>query len=113
MKEFTCIVCPKGCRIFADGDTLTGAGCGRGLEYVRSEMENPTRMVTSTVRLAGSQLPRLAVKTSAPIPKEMMLRAAELLNDVTVQAPVESGAVIVKNILGTGVDFIATKSVGE
>mgnify|MGYP004473945889 CR=1 FL=1 len=113
MKEFTCIVCPKGCRIFADGETLTGAGCNRGMEYVRSEMKNPTRMITSTVRLAGSKLPRLPVKTSAPIPKKMMLRAVELLNNITVQAPVESGAVVLKNILGTDVDFIATKSVGK
>lgn len=112
MKEFTCIVCPKGCRIFMDGDRgLTGAGCNRGIDYVRSEMENPTRVITSTVRLAGSQLPRLPIKTSAPIPKEMMMRAVALLNDITVQAPVKNGDVIIKNILGTGVNFIATKNV--
>lgn len=114
MKEFTCIVCPKGCRIFLgeDGD-LSGAGCERGIAYVQSEIENPTRMVTSTVRLAGSELPRLPVKTSAPIPKKMMMRAVALLNDITVQAPVKSGDVIIKDVLGTGVDFIATKSAGK
>ena len=90
---------------------LTGAGCNRGIDYVRSEMENPTRVITSTVRLAGSQLPRLPIKTSAPIPKEMMMRAVALLNDITVQAPVKNGDVIIKNILGTGVNFIATKNV--
>ena len=103
MKEFTCIVCPKGCRIFVDGDgKFTGAGCERGIRYVESEMENPTR---------GGELPRLPVKTSAPIPKKMMLRAVALLNDVTVEAPVRCGDVILKNILDTGVDFVATKSV--
>lgn len=112
MKEFTCIVCPKGCRIVMDGNgDLMGAGCNRGIDYVHSEMENPTRMVTSTVRLAGSQLPRLPIKTSAPIPKEMMMRAVALLNDITVQAPVKNGDVVIKNILGTGIDFIATKNV--
>ncbi|MEG0258160.1 MAG: DUF1667 domain-containing protein [Christensenella sp.] len=111
MKEFTCIVCPKGCRIFADGaNKLTGAGCERGTAYVSAELENPVRMVASTVRLTGSSLPRLPVKTSAPIPKKMMLRAAALLNDVTVSAPVKCGEVIIKNILGTGVDFVATKT---
>lgn len=92
---------------------LTGAGCNRGIDYVSSEMENPTRVVTSTVRLAGSQLPRLPVKTSAPIPKKMMMRAVALLNDITIKAPVKNGDVIIKNILGTGVNFIATKSVGK
>ena len=112
MKEFTCIVCPKGCRIFVDGDgKFTGAGCERGIRYVESEMENPTRMITSTVRIRGGGLPRLPVKTSAPIPKKMMLRAVALLNDVTVEAPVRCGDVILKNILDTGVDFVATKSV--
>lgn len=111
MKEFTCIVCPKGCRIFADEENrLSGAGCERGIAYVAAEMENPTRMITSTVRLSGSDLPRLPVKTSAPIPKRMMQRAVSLLNDVDVSAPMKRGAVILKNILDTGVDFIATKS---
>ncbi len=111
MREFTCIVCPKGCRIFADEDNrLSGAGCERGIAYVAAEMENPTRMITSTVRLLGSDLPRLPVKTSAPVPKRMMKRAVALLNDVDVSAPVKRGEVILKNILDTGVDFIATKS---
>ena len=114
MREVTCIVCPKGCRIFADeGNRLSGAGCERGIAYVQAELENPTRMVTSTVRLTGSGLPRLPVKTSAPIPKKMMMRAAALLNDVTAAAPVKCGDVIVKNILDTGVDFVATKSAEE
>lgn len=112
MREFTCIVCPKGCRIFADEEgKLTGAGCERGIAYVAAEMENPTRMITSTVRLAGSDLPRLPVKTSAPIPKKMMMRAVALLNDVDVSVPVKRGDVIIKNILDTGVDFIAAKTV--
>ena len=75
MKEFTCIVCPKGCRIFVDGDgNMKGAGCARGTLYVADELKNPMRMVTSTVKIKGAQLPRLPVKTSAPIPKAMMLR---------------------------------------
>lgn len=111
MKEFTCIVCPKGCRIFADEENkLTGAGCERGIAYVESEMENPTRMITSTVRLLGSDLPRLPVKTSAPVPKKMMMRAVALLNDVTLEAPVKRGDIVIRNIFDTGIDFIATKS---
>ena len=88
MKEFTCIVCPKGCRIFVDGDgNMKGAGCARGTLYVADELKNPMRMVTSTVKIKGAQLPRLPVKTSAPIPKAMMLRAAAALNDVVLHAP--------------------------
>ena len=110
MKEFTCIVCPKGCRIFVTDGEIRGAGCARGTAYVMEEMKEPMRMVTSTVRLTGSQLPRLPVKTSAPIPKRMMMRAVRLLNDVVMIAPVRPGDVAVKSVLGTGVDFIATKT---
>ncbi len=57
MKEFTCIVCPKGCRIFVDGDRkFTGAGCRRGNPLCGIEMENPTRMIT-TVRIRGGSSP--------------------------------------------------------
>ena len=111
MRQFTCIVCPKGCMIVADGNDITGAGCERGIKYVQGEMKNPTRMLTSTVRLRHSNLPRLPVKTNAPIPKEMILRAAALLNDVTAEAPVCNGDVLLHDILGIGVDLIATKSV--
>ncbi len=110
MKEFTCIVCPKGCRIVADDAGIRGAGCARGVEYVTKEMQMPVRMITSTVRLLGSDLPRLPVKTSAPVEKRMMMRAVKLLNDVTVKAPVACGDIVLKDILGTGIDFVATKS---
>ncbi|MEA5003139.1 MAG: DUF1667 domain-containing protein [Christensenella sp.] len=110
MKEFTCIVCPKGCRIVVDDTGIRGAGCERGVEYVTKEMRTPVRMATSTVRLTGSSLPRLPVKTSAPIEKRMLMRAVKLLNDVTVTAPVKCGDVVLKDILGTGIDFVATKS---
>lgn len=96
--------------ILADDNGIKGAGCERGIEYVKGEMKNPTRMLTSTVRLAGSVLPRLPVKTKAPIPKNMIRRAAALLNDVSATAPVKCGDVILKDILGTGVDLVATKS---
>ncbi len=111
MKEFTCIVCPKGCRIFADDEgNLKGAGCARGTLYVANEMKNPVRMVTSTVRIKGADLPRLPVKTSAPLPKSMMMRAVGELNDITLCAPVRQGDIVIKNVLNTGIDFIATKS---
>ena len=113
MKEFTCIVCPKGCRIFVDGDGyMKGAGCARGTLYVADELKNPMRMVTSTVKIKGAQLPRLPVKTSAPIPKAMMLRASAALNDVVLHAPVRRGDIVLQNVLDTGIDFIANKSAG-
>ena len=42
-------------------------------------------------------------------PKELMLRAARALDAVTVTAPVRCGDVVLSDLLGTGVDVVATK----
>ena len=110
MKEYTCIICPRGCRIFVDGDEIRGAHCERGIAYVKEEGKEPMRMVTSTVKIKNAVLPRLPVKTSAPIPKRMVMRAVKLLNDVQITAPIMCGGVVLQNILGTGVDFVASKT---
>ena len=114
MKELICIVCPKGCHLKVDeenGFSVTGNGCPRGAEYGHKELTNPTRVITSTVRLEGAAQCRLPVKTSADIPKQDIFRAMALLDTVTAHAPVKTGDVVVSNILGLGVDFIATKPI--
>lgn len=113
MKELICIVCPKGCHLQVDeqnGYAVTGNACPRGEVYGKKELLNPTRTLTSTVRIAGAALPRLPVKTSQEIPKGQMMAAMALLDDVTVQAPVAVGDVVLADILGTGASFVATRS---
>lgn len=113
MKELVCIVCPKGCRLKVDENNnyaVTGNDCIRGEAYGKKELTNPTRVITSTVKLVGGLHNRLPVKTSSDIPKGMIFDAMKLLDKVEVQSPIKSGDVVVKDILGTGVDFIATKS---
>ena len=114
MKELICIVCPKGCHLKVDeenGYAVTGNSCPRGAEYGKKELISPTRVITSTVRVEGGTLRRVSVKTSRDIPKQDIFKAMRLLNGVTVQAPVSIGDVIVKDLLGLGVDFVATKNV--
>lgn len=58
-RELTCIGCPLGCSItvtLENGEIKDVAGytCKRGHDYARKEVTNPTRIVTSTVRLTGS-----------------------------------------------------------
>ncbi len=110
MKELTCIVCPKGCIITKQGSKIAGAGCERGLAYAKQELTNPTRMVASTVILKNSYLPRLPVKTDTPIAKTKVMDAVKELNGVIVSPPVKIGDIILKNVLNTGVNFVATKN---
>ena len=112
MKQPVCIVCPRGCRLTVDeehGYAVTGNSCPRGAEYGKTELLHPTRVLTSTVRVDGGLHRRLPVKTTAPIPKELLFQAMEALNGVTLTAPVTVGQVVIANLLGTGVDVVATR----
>ena len=112
MKNLICIVCPKGCHLQVDEDNgyaVTGNSCPRGAEYGKTELLHPTRVLTSTVRVDGGLHRRLPVKTTAPIPKELLFQAMESLNGVTLTAPVTVGQVVIANLLGTGVDVVATR----
>ena len=69
-RELTCIGCPLGCAITVtmDGSTVTavtGNTCPRGDAYARKEVTNPTRIVTSTVRVNGGIYPMANVKTAS------------------------------------------------
>ena len=112
-----CIGCPLGCPLTVEMEgsevkAVSGNTCPRGDAYARKEMTNPTRIVTSTVRVAGGRLAMVSVKTASDIPKGKIFDCVKALKDVEVKAPVKIGDVIVENIAGTGVNIIATKNVG-
>lgn len=112
-----CIGCPLGCPLTVEMEgsevkAVSGNTCPRGDAYARKEMTNPTRIVTSTVRVAGGRLAMVSVKTASDIPKGKIFDCVKALKDVEVKAPVKIGDVIVENVAGTGVNIIATKNVG-
>ncbi len=114
--NLTCIGCPLGCSLTAEMEdkeviSVTGNNCGVGDKYARKELTNPTRIVTSTVKVAGGVLPAVSVKTAGDIPKGKMFDCVRELKTVEVTAPVTIGQVIVKDICGTGVSVIATKNI--
>ena len=114
MTELICIVCPKGCHLKVDeenGYAVTGNSCEKGAAYGKKELTNPTRVVTSTVRVEGGEKRQVSVKTNRDIPKGKMLEAVALLDDICLTAPVHIGDVVLEDILGTGADFVATGTV--
>ncbi len=113
MKELICIMCPKGCHLSVDeenGYKVTGNGCPKGAEYGKEELVNPTRVITSTVKITGAKYARCPVKTQAPIPKSMIFEAMKLLDSVELKAPVHVGDVVIADILGTGIPFVASRN---
>ena len=112
MRELICIVCPKGCHLRVDeenGYAVTGNGCPRGAEYGRKELVNPTRVVTSTVRITGAIHRRCPVKTDRPVPKGRIFDVMGLLDGVELHAPVRRGDIVLPDLLGTGANLIVTK----
>lgn len=113
-KNLTCVACPLGCSITVELDdagnilSVTGNTCKRGDAYARTEMTNPTRSLTSTVKVSGGVHPVVPVKSAAPVPKSMLFDCMKEINQVTLQAPVKIGQVVIQNILGTGVDIVTT-----
>ena len=112
--ELTCIVCHMGCHLNVEqseeGFKVEGNTCKRGEKYAVQELTNPTRVITTTVKLENSYLQLLPVKTEDPIPKGMIFDIMEALDKVRVNAPVKVGDVIVENILDTGVNVISAKT---
>lgn len=114
MTELICIVCPKGCHLKVDeenGYAVTGNSCEKGAAYGKKELTDPTRVLTSTVRVEDGERRRVSVKTNCAIPKGKTQEAMALLDVVTLTAPVHIGDVVLKNILDTGADFVATGTV--
>ena len=103
--ELTCVCCPMGCslvveRTSADEATyVSGAGCARGKKYAPAEATRPEP---------------LSVRTVAPVPRELMAEVVAAAKGAAagMRAPVAIGDVVLADACGTGVDVIATKSVG-
>jgi len=117
-KQLTCINCPLGCLLtveLEDGKpvNVTGNTCPRGVTYANKELTNPTRIVTSTVKVEGGKQPVVAVKTRTDVPKNTIFTCMEAINAVVAKAPVHIGDVLLADICGTGVELIATQNCEE
>ena len=112
-KQITCIVCPRGCIMTAEGSgdqwTVTGNACKRGEKHAIGECTNPVRTVTATVRVSNRYNTMVSVKTGIPVPKDKMMEIMEVLRQTQVTAPVRIGDRILTDLFGT--DIIATKEI--
>lgn len=111
-RNLTCIVCPMGCSInveYQDGQVLNVSGntCPRGKVYAESEIINPMRTLTTTVKSIDEKV--IPVRTDRPIPKGKMFEAMAIINALKVHLPISSGDAIIEDIFGAR--LIATKTV--
>ena len=111
IRNLTCIVCPRGCslRVTLRGKEVVevqGNACKRGAAYAENECTHPVRTLTTTQRCEDGSI--VAVKTTAPIPKELLFDAMKAVNSATAPGDAQIGQIVMKDLLGTGADVIVT-----
>jgi CxxC motif-containing protein len=117
-RELTCIGCPMGCMLTVTMDKgevteVKGNTCPKGDIYARKEVVNPTRIVTSTVKITGGDKERVSCKTESDIPKAKIFEVMKDIDAAVVTAPANIGDVLIENVAGTGVNVIATRNVAK
>lgn len=115
-RELTCIGCPLGCALTVELEgnevvSVAGNTCPRGDAYARKEVTNPTRIVTTTVRVKDGVCAMVNVKTETDIPKDKIFACTAALKDVVVTAPIRIGDVVLRDAAGTGVNIVAARNV--
>jgi CxxC motif-containing protein len=86
-------------------------GCPRGAKYAEKELLNPTRTLTTTIKVLQGNLAVVPVKSKDELPKDKLLQYMEVIRRTSVKAPIKVGDILIKDILGSGIDIVACADV--
>ena len=114
VKVIRCIICPTGCAINAAPDkngniVFEGHTCKRGLEYAQQEYFEPKRILTTTMRVEGGNLPLVPVRTDKPIPKDKLNDTIKEVAQKLIEAPIKMGDILINNVIGLDAHIIASR----
>ena len=117
-RKLICVSCPVGCEleVTLDNDEIVeveGNTCKLGLDYAEQEIFDPRRMVASTVRVKNGYHPLVPVYTEKPVPKPKIFDVLAELRKVEIEAPVKINDVVIENVVGTGINVIASRDLPE
>jgi CxxC motif-containing protein len=118
LSHYLCIGCPLGCRlevveVAGEIVEVRGQGCKKGDRFARQEHIDPRRVLTTTVAVRGGVHQRVPVRSAGDIPKSMVRELAALLHQLSLDAPVTIGQVVLTDALGTGVDVVASRDLAR
>ena len=68
-------------------------------------------MLTSSIKVENGTWPLVSIKTSKAVPKPYIFQVMQEIKKIRVSAPIQTGEIIVKNILGLDIDIVATKTI--
>jgi CxxC motif-containing protein len=116
VDRLTCVLCPVGCELEVRGDRggeldVSGNQCDKGVPFAIEEVLRPMRNLATSVPLRGTAARMVSVRLSAPVAREMIFPVLAEIRRLRPEAPVRRGQVLIANVLGTGTDVIATRTV--
>lgn len=115
LEKIVCIECPNGCELETenkDGEiTVRKNKCKKGIDFAKSELLDPKRTISSTVKTVFRDIPVLPVRVSGDIPKARIFDVMEEINRVCLDSKPGRGDIVIENVLGLGVNVIATSNI--
>lgn len=120
--QFNCTTCPSECLLTVeverdtDGNvtkvhSVTGNSCPRGDTFANQELTCPMRVLTTTVAVSGGDETLLPVRTAEAVPLELHAQVMNLIRGLVVNAPIRMGDVVLKDLLNTNIDLIASMDI--
>lgn len=120
-RHFHCTTCPSECALTIETRidenevehvlSVQGNRCARGRKFAEQEIIRPMRILATTIVVREGDEKLLPVRTARPIPRDLHLSAMRDIRHASVTAPVHMGDVVMSDLLGTGVDLVASMNV--
>jgi len=114
-ERLTCVLCPIGCQLEAvrrGGELeVSGQECPKGVDFAVQEILHPMRNLSASVPLRGTASRMVSVRLSAPVPRDKIYPILAAIAVLRPEAPVRRGQVLIADVLGSGADVIATRTV--
>ena len=116
LDRLSCVLCPVGCELEVgtgpDGCLqVAGNQCDKGIPFAEEEVLRPRRNLATSVPVRGTASRMVSVRLSGTVPREMIFPILAEIAKLSPEAPVRRGQILIADVLGTGVDVIATRTV--
>jgi len=114
-EQLTCLLCPIGCELEVETEggavRIQGQQCDKGVDFAAEEVLRPKRNLATSVPLSGTTDRMVSVRLTERVARDLIFPILKEIAGLRPAAPVRRGDVLIADVLGTGVDVIATRTV--
>lgn len=85
-NSVTCVVCPNGCQVKwnREMNVFTGNKCSRGKDYVRQELTDPHRTVTTTIKCSSDEHCLFPIRLMHQVRKSEVRETVKMISDLRI-----------------------------